>query len=110
MSENSPLDATPDVPSLEQMMQVLSDDQRRETLTYLFERDGERPIAVETLAEHVTDADETYEQTYKLLHHSHLPRLDAAGIVAYDRTDERVRLAGDQSSVEKLLEASRRVD
>src|SRR6056297_2138525 len=104
MSEKSAIDAHTDDPTLEQTMQALSDDQRRETLTYLFDRDGERPIAVETLAEQVADADE-YEQTYEILQHTHLPRLDAAGIIAYDRTEKRVRLAGDQSSVEALLEA-----
>jgi hypothetical protein len=35
--------------------------------------------------------------------------LDDAGIVSYDRSDRRVRLAGDQSSAESLLAAARNI-
>jgi hypothetical protein len=109
MSEHSPVDTTPDDPSLDQTMRVLSDDCRREVLTHLFERDGDGPIAVEALADRITSGD-TPETVTKLLYHTHLPRLDAAGIVTYERSAGRVELAGDRSSVEALLEAGRRVD
>ncbi|WP_276301690.1 DUF7344 domain-containing protein [Halorussus lipolyticus] len=107
MSEHLSVDANSADPSLEQTMQVLSDDYRREILTYLFDREDDDSIPVETLADHASD---DREQVSESLYHTHLPRLDAAGIVAYDQSAERVELAGDQSSVEALLEAGRRVD
>jgi len=109
MSEHSPVDTNPDDLSLDQTMQALSDDDRREILTHLFERDGDGPIAVEALADRITSSDASGSVS-ELLYHTHLPRLDAAGIVTYERAEQRVELAGDQSSVEVLLQAGRRVD
>ncbi|MFC4448193.1 DUF7344 domain-containing protein [Halorussus aquaticus] len=104
MSRDPPHDADGDVPSLERTLRILAADRRRETLSYLFDSDGDA-VAVEELAEEVADGDAT-ERAYQSLHHAHLPKLDDAGIVSYERRDERVSLAGDQSRVEELLAAT----
>ena len=86
-------------------MGALADDRRRRVLRYLLERDGADAVGLGELAEAVADEDDV-DDAHRSLHHAHLPRLDEAGIVDYDAHEERVRLAGDQPTVEDFLEAA----
>lgn len=105
MAHHSSDHATPAEPSLDQTLRALSDSRRRAVLSHLFDREANGPATVEELARRIA-ADDA-ERTRWSLRHAHLPRLDDAGIVSYERRARRVRLAGDQSAVESLLAAAR---
>ncbi|WP_435174813.1 DUF7344 domain-containing protein [Halorussus sp. AFM4] len=92
-------------PALEDALGALADERRRDLLRSLLERDGEGPVGVGELAEEIADESDA-EDVRRSLRHAHLPRLDGAGIVAYDAREGEVRLAGDQPAVEDFLEAA----
>lgn len=92
-------------PALGDALDALTDDRRRSVLRHLLAREGDGAVGVGELAEAVADSSDAAD-VRRSLRHAHLPRLDEAGIVAYDARDERVRLAGDQRTVAELLDAA----
>jgi DNA-binding transcriptional ArsR family regulator len=92
--------------NVEETMNALADDQRRELLSHLVERDCKGGVRVSDLADRVSDGDEDEDCVYTRLRHVHLPRLADGGIVSYDRSAETVRLADDTSLVEDVLGAA----
>ncbi|NHN59331.1 MULTISPECIES: hypothetical protein [Halorussus] len=92
-------------PSLEDALGALADDRRRAALRYLVARDGDGPVDVGELAEAVAGEDDV-DDARRSLHHAHLPQLDEAGIAVYDAREGRVRLAGEQRTVEAFLDAA----
>lgn len=108
MSQNTSVGFDSGARTVEETMDALADDRRRELLSYLLERDGDGGVEVEALADYVCDGGESgnAERASTRLHHAHLPRLDDAGIVSYERDEETVYLADNVSLVEDILDAA----
>ncbi|MCU4925553.1 hypothetical protein OB905_06070 [Halobacteria archaeon AArc-dxtr1] len=101
--------ATGTAPSLDEVFDVLSEQRRRYALYELWMREPgvatvteltERVLALENRA----DESEAYQRTVRTtLQHSHLPKLEDAGVVEHDARSETVRY-WRQPSVEEWLE------
>ncbi|PSP55434.1 hypothetical protein BRC82_05705 [Halobacteriales archaeon QS_1_67_19] len=87
-------------------MRVLADGERRAVLAYLFDRRSDEPVAVGDLATLLADSDEHHRQTLTALCHTHLPKLDDAGLVSFERSDRTVSLADTDPLVTDALEAA----
>lgn len=87
-------------PTWDALFEVLSSSHRRHLLSLLVD---EREVAVSRLVDRIASTREecsaeslTAEQTTPVrtsLHHAHLPALEAAGLVAWDRRERTVTLA-----------------
>jgi len=87
-----------DEPSVDDLFDVLTAERRRRVLSILVGRDA--PVAVEALAEDVaaqeedvaavTVSESTTREVHVSLHHVHLPKLDEAALVDYDRDGRTV--------------------
>ena len=95
-------------PSLDQVFDVLANRRRRYVLYYLREVD-DGVATVQDVAEYVLgtedelDVSDTLRSIDTALHHVHLPKLEAAGIVEYDSRSETIRYWG-QPSLDEWLE------
>jgi hypothetical protein len=85
--------------------EVLADDHRRTALAVLGERDG--PVGLDALARAVAarvateSTDERPTATRRIaitLHHHHLPKLAAAGLVEYDATTRTVTIGAARAA------------
>lgn len=96
---------------------LISSRRRRYVLycLYLYET----PTTVPEVADRITAWDsgrtgeippEKRSDVYLSLHHAHLPKLDAAGVVAYHRETERVDLAANAERVRPYLEETATAD
>ncbi|WP_254545813.1 DUF7344 domain-containing protein [Halomarina pelagica] len=76
--------------SVDAIFELLGDRRRRRVLTYLDRY--ERRVDLNDLAESLTDDRNgpTAGRFALTLHHTHLPKLDDAGVVTYDPTDRIV--------------------
>lgn len=96
---------------LDRVFRLLAAPERRVLLSILKERNG-GPVPVSALArevstrlgEHHPERSGTPEDLEIALHHVHLPKLDAAGIVEW--TDDQIRLVPDEY-VDRLLSMER---
>lgn len=96
-----------------EIFDVLSNERRQCVLHYLKEQ-GDRPVELGELVDHVAawENDTSLDQVgsaerkrvYTALRQSHLPRLEEAGIVAYDDHDGTVELTDDAREVQLYLE------
>ncbi|WP_425600921.1 DUF7344 domain-containing protein [Haloterrigena alkaliphila] len=79
----------------DELFAIVADSRRRSILRYL-RQSG--PTTIDSLSDHLsgepTSDDEAVTPT--ALHHTHLPRLEAAGLLAYDSTTGRIE-PGDLS-------------
>lgn len=73
------------------VFEVLQHRVRRAALLTL--RNLEEPIEVDRLAEEVSAATEDDRSVAINLHHLHLPRLSDAGLVDYDRANQKAELS-----------------
>lgn len=99
-------------PSEETLYGVLSDKRRRYTVHFLKQRD--EPVAVRELAEQVAAwenekapaelSSQERKRVYIALYQSHLPTLDAEGIVEYDEDAKLVSLADGMTEIDMYLE------
>lgn len=83
---------------LDAAFELLADPVRRDALVHLDETD-ERTLGLAALADAVagerTDAGEDDARSLTVeLHHTHLPRLESHGVVAYDPESRTVRYRG----------------
>lgn len=88
-------------PTLDATLDLLSNRRRRYALYYLREQGG--AVTFEELAEKIasweSDADGAdADQIHADLYHSQLPRMESAGIVAFDADECVVELADQQNS------------
>ena len=104
--------------TLSELFEILSHSRRRFVLNYLERTDGSamtdvlaEEIAVRERADSSETSGEPAVSDIELaLHHTHLPKLDEAGLVTYESSTNRLE-AGEQSlwelSVDELLRRER---
>jgi len=100
--------------SQDDVFELLSSPRRRYVLYHL--REAKEPIELTTLAEQVaaweneTSVDEITEQerkrVYVSLYQTHIPRLDEAGVVSYDKDSGMVMLQPDADEIDTYLNSS----
>ncbi|WP_158056455.1 DUF7344 domain-containing protein [Halorussus halophilus] len=87
-------------PTLDATLDLLSNRRRRYVLYYLRKQGG--TVSLAELAERITEWDDSETQsTEKVvadLYHSHLPRMDDAGVVSFDERSNAVTLTEDRQS------------
>ena len=91
-------------PALDAALDLLSNRRRRYALYYLREQGG--AVTLQALASEIAsrerdgedDADPDVAHVRADLYHSQLPRMDSAGVVAFDKDDGVVELAGEDDS------------
>ena len=81
-----------DSSQLDVLYRLLATRDRRATLAYFRESSSE-VASVSDIADEISDHGEK-EQTVLQLHHSALPRLDAADVIDYDARSKTVRYRG----------------
>lgn len=103
-------------PRPDRLFTALADRQRRRLLWYLLD---ESPASVGELADVLVGwrladttgvGSEAYERVLAALHHSHLPLLDDAGLVAYDREAETVTASSLAPAVEGVVQFAHQYD
>jgi len=91
--------------SLDDVFDVLSADRRRHVLYVLYCRPG--PVTLRDLADATTPESGTdVERVTAELAHVHLPKLDDAGVVEYDRDDGSASLTDLSARFERYLAAA----
>ncbi|WP_440991882.1 DUF7344 domain-containing protein [Haloarchaeobius baliensis] len=75
----------------DRLLDLLSVRRRRQVLATL--STGQGPLSVEELGRQLSDDDSQVERVQLELHHTHLPKLDEAGLVDYDTGSGAVALA-----------------
>ena len=100
-------------PALDAALDLLSNRRRRYALYYLREQGG--AVTLQTLAAEIAswerdgeDADPDATQVRADLHHSQLPRMDSAGVVAFDKDKGVVELTDADSPVTEYLDLAAR--
>lgn len=91
-------------------LRLLAEQRRRKVLRFLA-NNGEKPVPLDNLAAKITDGESTgneeemdsYDSVVTSLYHSHLPKLQEAGLVEFDRQDSTVRYRRHED-VEGLLD------
>lgn len=100
--------------ALDEVFGLLGTERRRFALYHLSEADGK--VSIEELAERIHDweADESraptpeeYEDIVISLEHNHLPKIDDARYIEYDREHQQLRITGISPEVEVLLSVSK---
>lgn len=106
----SVLESGTSVPS-DEVLSAIANEQRRAVLRELDHTDG-NAMAFDTLADHVAAqvraddggrlADDHRERVRAALHHIHLPKLDACGIIVHDTETMQVRSVSGELGRELL--------
>ncbi|RLM53641.1 hypothetical protein DVK02_12375 [Halobellus sp. Atlit-31R] len=89
---------------------LLRNDRRRNAIKCL--QDRGREVMLRDLAEEIAEIEtgesppprNIRDSVYISLHQSHLPKLDAAGVVAYDRDRKTIRLRKEARAVDVYME------
>ncbi len=108
------MEATDTSLSQDVVFELLSSPRRRYILYYL--RHSEEPVELTTLAEQVaaweneTNVDNITEQerkrVYVSLYQTHIPRLDEAGVIEYDKDSGMVALASQAREIDNYLDST----
>ncbi len=108
------MEATDTSLSQDVVFELLSSPRRRYILYYL--RQSEEAVELTTLAEQVaaweneTDVDNITEQerkrVYVSLYQTHIPRLDEAGVIEYDKDSGMVALASQAREIDNYLDST----
>ncbi|WP_144905167.1 DUF7344 domain-containing protein [Halobellus captivus] len=104
--------------SLDEVFRLLSKERRRYALYYLYQQD--RPVTIEELTDAVneweaasaegSEPDERFEDVMLTLNHTHLPEIESAASVEFDRENEGVRITDAAREVEILLSIAQRLE
>lgn len=86
----------------DELLTLLADHHRRATLAY-FQKSADDVASVDELSAELTREDYGDEDVTTRLHHSVLPKLDAAGVVDYDGRSNTVRYRG-HAKLETMVE------
>ncbi|WP_224269757.1 DUF7344 domain-containing protein [Haloprofundus salinisoli] len=99
---------------LDEVFSLFSTERRRFALYYL--KGAESPVSIDELAEKIyeweengscdTIPDDELQKVILSLEHSHLPKLEDATHVEYDRTNEQVRISGLSAEADVILSVS----
>ncbi len=103
--------------SEDDVFDILSNGRRRRTLHYLMQRGRDNPPTLRDLSRQVAawendtspaevTADER-RRVYIALHQTHLPRMDDAGVVEYESTDDEVVLSAEGEDLHVYLDVVR---
>ncbi|MFB6179448.1 MAG: winged helix-turn-helix domain-containing protein [Halorientalis sp.] len=95
-------------PSIDTVFELLANVDRRRICLYLMNRD-DGVVTVEEIADALATEECEYERFAIDLHHRHLPKLSAAGLIEYDPRSNTARYWG-QPTVEKWAEHVQAVD
>lgn len=108
------MEATDTSLSQDVVFELLSSPRRRYILYHL--RQSEQPVELTTLAEQVaaweneTDVENITEQerkrVYVSLYQTHVPRLDEAGVIEYDKDSGMVSLASQAREIDNYLDST----
>lgn len=81
-SKTLPVDVSDE--ELDTVFEILIEERRQFTLQYLVDEDG--TVSLTELVTHLVERESTVDRTNVAtdLHHSHLPKLEAKGLVEYD--------------------------
>jgi hypothetical protein len=103
----TPVDSTQSS-SLDRMLAALANERRRAVLRSLIEA-PERTLDVETLTGRIAGrggdepvSEDRRQEARIALHHSHLPKLDAIGVLDYDSDATQVAFVGDDLAEDLL--------
>lgn len=94
----------------DEVLSVLADGRRRQILRYL--RESDLPEGIGSIADAIEDRHGAppRRELRIALHHKHLPRLDAAGLIEYAAGDNLVVDADGIESVESYLDTAEDLD
>lgn len=89
---------------------ILRNDRRREVIAFLSDHDGEATIR--ELSEHIGTVESGEEppprnvrqSVYVSLHQTHLPKLEALGVIDYDTDSKAIRVRDRMREVEAYME------
>jgi hypothetical protein len=104
--------------SVDDILSLLAPERRRYALYYLKNADGAVPI--EELTEEIYAWEENdpensvptdeFRELLITLEHTHLPKIDEATHVEYDRTNDRIRITGMSSEADVLLSVTEAIE
>lgn len=86
--------------NFDEILRALAHPRRRETVRYCRELEADS-VTAERLNREVFDGD---ERTLVELHHSHLPKLDDAGLLEYDGRTRTARLGDPPPYVGEVID------
>ena len=95
---------------------ILGNERRRTCLHCLAEHETALPVSelgkqvARAVADAETDGDELYDSVYISLCQTHLPRLDAVGLIEYEQDRKRVRQGPRFDAIRDQFEAARTVE
>ncbi|TYL38429.1 transcriptional regulator [Natronococcus pandeyae] len=92
--------------SLDAVLDVLTDRHRRRLLVALLEHDSQTRSNVQ-IPDDIIVGDEELERLHVQMYHVHLPKLEAAGLVEWDRTTNEVQRGPQFETVRPLLDPIR---
>lgn len=104
--------------SLDEVFELFTEERRRFALYYLENANG--PVPIEELAEQVyawekngPDEPITDDELHRViltLEHTHLPKIEDATHIEYDRTNERIQISGLSPEADVLLSVTRAIE
>lgn len=104
-------EATADVLSLDIIYHLLSSEQRRYILYYLYRHDN--PAQLTDVAKQIaqcgrsdSSSSEDHQQTYRRLYHIHVPKLVAYSVVSYVHAGKTIELDENAAQLRPYLEDS----
>ena len=110
--EGPPARDVPQTLSLDIVFDMLKNERRRRVMRYLYENDG--PFTLGELAEHIAalENDKSIaalssgerKRVYVGLYQCHLPRMDDAGVIEFDRNRGSVELGPNAEALDEYLE------
>lgn len=104
--------------SLDEIFALFTTERRRFALYYLKNADG--PVSVEELAEKLyeweeggsteTIPEDELRELIITLEHKHLPKIENATHVEYDRTNDQIRISGLSTEADVLLSVTEAIE
>lgn len=86
---------------------TLASSRRRRVLRQLLESENGKPLT--RLAQHIAD-DGDSKSMYAELYHTHVPKLEDANFVTYDRDEDEVALVDGGEAIEPFLTLAERYE
>lgn len=104
--------------ALDEVFDLLSRERRRYALYYLERQDG--PVPVEDLAATIAEWEaggeangspgDEYDDVIISLEHNHLPKIEGADFIEYDRAGRQLELSGTASELRVVLSVAKAIE